>query len=275
MTVLRFVKMHGLGNDFVILDGRRAPLALAPEQVRVLADRHIGIGCDQLIVLEGTEAADVKMRIYNADGGEAEACGNAARCVAAAVMEEKEADTALIETAIGIHEAHDAGGGRVRLDMGAPRLDWRDIPLAEERDTLHLGLAGGPLADPVAVNMGNPHAVFFVLDVAAVPLAELGPGLETDPLFPERANIGVAQVTGPESLRLRVWERGVGLTRACGTGACAATVAASRRGLTGRRLAVTLDGGTLDIDWRADDHVWMTGAVATSFRGETEIGVPA
>ena len=154
-----------------------------------------------------------------------------------------------------------------------PWLYWRDIPLAEERDTLHVGLDRAPLADPVAVSMGNPHAVFFATDADAVPLGEIGPGLETDPLFPERANIGVAQITGPESLRLRVWERGVGLTRACGTGACAAVVAASRRGLTGRCAEVTLDGGVLDIDWRPDDHVWMTGPVATSFIGETDPGL--
>jgi diaminopimelate epimerase len=274
MAVHRFTKMHGLGNDFVVLDGRRAALVLSAEQVRSLADRHTGIGCDQLILLEASEAADARMRIFNADGGEAEACGNAARCVASALMEEKEADTALIETGIGVHEAHDAGEGRVSVDMGPPRLDWDRIPLAEARDTLHVGLEAGPLSDPVATNMGNPHVTFFAMDVAAVPLEELGPGIETDALFPERINVGVAQITGPASLRLRVWERGVGITRACGTGACAAAVAAARRGLTGRRVAVTLDGGVLDIDWRVDDHVWMTGDVATAFRGETDSLLP-
>ncbi len=274
MAVHRFTKMHGLGNDFVVLDGRRGALALSAEQVRGLADRHTGIGCDQLILLEASEAADARMRIFNADGGEAEACGNAARCVASALMEEKEADTALIETGIGVHEAHDAGEGRVSVDMGAPGLDWQRIPLAEERDTLHVGFAAGSLSDPVATNMGNPHVTFFAMDVAAVALEELGPGIETDPLFPERINVGVAQITGPASLRFRVWERGVGITRACGTGACAAAVAAARRGLTGRRVAVTLDGGVLDIDWRVDDHVWMTGDVATAFRGETDSLLP-
>ncbi len=274
MAVHRFTKMHGLGNDFVVLDGRRAALVLSAEQVRGLADRHTGIGCDQLILLEASAAADARMRIFNADGGEAEACGNAARCVASALMEEKEADTALIETAIGVHEAHDAGEGRVSVDMGAPRLDWAEIPLAEACDTLHVGLARGPLSDPVATNMGNPHVTFFTMDVAAVALEELGPDIETDPLFPERINVGVAQISGPASLRFRVWERGVGITRACGTGACAAAVAAARRGLTGRRVAVTLDGGVLDIDWRVDDHVWMTGDVATAFRGETDSLLP-
>lgn len=270
MSAYRFVKMHGIGNDFVVLDARQTPLSLAAAGVRALADRRTGIGCDQLVILEPSENADVFMRIHNADGGEAEACGNAARCVGAAVMHEKETDTALIETVSGVIEARDAGEFRVAVDMGKPGLEWRDVPLAEERDTLHVGLDRAPLADPVAVSMGNPHAVFFAIDADAVPLAEIGPGLETDPLFPERANIGVAQITSPDSLKLRVWERGVGLTRACGTGACAALVAASRRGLTGRRAEVVLDGGALDIDWRPDDHVWMTGPVATSFIGETD-----
>ncbi|MDP6013954.1 MAG: diaminopimelate epimerase [Alphaproteobacteria bacterium] len=274
MAVHRFTKMHGLGNDFVVLDGRWAALVLSADQVRGLADRHTGIGCDQLILLEASETADARMRIYNADGGEAEACGNAARCVASTLMEEKEADTALIETSIGVHEAHDAGEGRVSVDMGAPGLDWDEIPLAEACETLHVGFAHGSLSDPVATNMGNPHVTFFVLDIAAVPLEEFGPAIETAAMFPERINVGVGQITGPASLRFRVWERGVGITRACGTGACAAAVAASRRGLTGRRVAVTLDGGVLDIDWRVDDHVWMTGDVATSFRGETDSLLP-
>jgi diaminopimelate epimerase len=273
MTARRFIKMHGLGNDFVVLDARRAPLDLTAAEARAIADRRTGVGCDQVIVIEPSHGADAFMRIRNADGGEAAACGNAARCLGRVLMEEKEADTVLIETASGVAQARDAGDGLVTVDMGAPRTGWREIPLSEERDTLHLGLRRGALADPAAVSMGNPHAVFFVADAESVALAELGPSLETDPLFPERANIGVAQVTGPESLRLRVWERGAGLTRACGTGACAAVVAAHRRGLTGRRASVALDGGRLDIDWRADDHVWMTGPAATSFRGELNAGL--
>jgi len=273
MSTHRFVKMHGIGNDFVVLDARQTPLPLAAAQVRALADRQTGIGCDQLIVLEPSQSADVFMRIYNADGSDAAACGNGARCVGAAVMQEKEANAVVIDTISGMIEARDAGDRQVAVDMGMPRLDWHEIPLAEERDTLHAGLDRAPLTDPVAVSMGNPHAVYFTADADAVPLAEVGPALETDPLFPERANIGVAQITGPASLRLRVWERGAGLTKACGTGACAALVAASRRGLTGRRAEVTLDGGALDIDWRADDHVWMTGPVATSFIGETDPGL--
>ncbi len=207
------------------------------------------------------------MRIRNADGGEVEACGNATRCVAALIMAERGADTCTVETPAGLLVARSLGTARVAVDMGQARLDWREIPLAREMDTLHLDLAADGLADPVAVNMGNPHAVFFVEDPGAVDLARLGPRLEHDPLFPQRANIGVAQVSGTDRLRVRVWERGVGLTRACGTGACAAAVAAHRRGLTGREVEVTLDGGQLDLEWREDGHVVMTGPVATSFRG--------
>ncbi len=185
-------------------------------------------------------------------------------------MEERGTRQARIETTAGILGAEAAGNGAVTIDMGGPRLDWRDIPLAEERDTLHVGLSRGPLHDPVAVNVGNPHAVFFVDDAEAIDLGRLGPDLETDPLFPERANISAAQVGGRDAIRLRVWERGVGLTRACGTAACATLVAASRRDLTARRARVRLDGGALEIEWRADDHVVMTGPVATSFTGTLE-----
>ena len=271
MTAFRFTKMHGIGNDFVVLDARAAPIAMTDDRARAIADRRTGVGCDQLITLEPSRTADFFMRIRNHDGGEVEACGNAARCVARLEMEEKEADTVLIETASGVLVARDAGAGRVAVDMGAARLDWNEIPLAEECDTLHLDLAHGPLSDPVAVNIGNPHAIFFVDDAEAVDLAGLGSGLEHNPLFPERANISVAQVTGPDAIRLRVWERGVGITRACGTGACATGVAAHRRGLTGRATAVTVDGGTLAIDWQDDGHVLMTGPTATAFRGEVDI----
>jgi diaminopimelate epimerase len=207
------------------------------------------------------------MRIFNADGAEAEACGNGTRCVAQLVMAEKETAEARIETKAGMLTAVRAEYGDIAVDVGPAGLDWRDIPLAEERDTLNLGLAAGPLKDPVAVNVGNPHAVFFVDDATAVPLHDLGPGLENDPLFPQRANIGAAQILDDGNIRLRVWERGTGLTRACGTGACAALVAASRRELTGRSATVVLDGGRLLIEWRDDNHVIMTGPVATSFTG--------
>ncbi len=264
-----FIKMHGLGNDFVVIDARREPFDLDDAQARTIADRRLGVGCDQLIVMEppASGAADVFMRIRNADGGEVEACGNATRCVAALVMAERSTETCTVETAAGLLAARSLGPAQVAVDMGEARLGWGEIPLAREMDTLHLELSEDGLSDPVAVNIGNPHAVFFVDDAEAVDLAGLGPRLEHDSLFPESANIGVAQVSGADRLRLRVWERGVGLTRACGTGACAAAVAAHRRGLTGRQVEVTLDGGPLALEWRENGHVVMTGPVAISFRG--------
>jgi diaminopimelate epimerase len=264
-----FIKMHGLGNDFVVIDARARKLALDETTVRVIADRHLGVGCDQLLVLEKpkTRGADVFMRIRNADGSEAEACGNGARCVADLVMREKGKDRITIETVAGLLEANAAGEQRVGVDMGQPRLAWREIPLARDCDTLNVPLSLGPLVVPVCTSMGNPHATFFVDDAEAIDLAALGPRLEHDPIFPERANIGIVQVLSLERLRFRVWERGAGITIACGTGACAALVAAARRGLTGRKAEVVLDGGTLEIEWRADGHVLMTGAVAVSFHG--------
>lgn len=264
-----FIKMHGLGNDFVVIDARAEPFPLDRDRARAITDRRTGVGCDQLIILEPPRdgRADVFMRIRNADGGEVEACGNATRCVAALVMAERQGAHCTVETLAGLLEADASGAGRIAVDMGEARLEWREIPLAREMDTLHLELSRGGLSDPVAVNIGNPHAVFFVEDAEAVALDTLGPDLEHDPLFPERANIGAAQVTGTDRLRLRVWERGVGITRACGTGACAAAVAAHRRGLTGRRVEVVLDGGPLSLEWRDDGHVIMTGPVATAFSG--------
>jgi len=269
MNERAFIKMHGLGNDFVVIDARREPFVLDERRARAITDRRTGVGCDQLIVMEPPRlpGAEVFMRIRNADGGEVEACGNATRCIARLVMEERGPGPVLIETEAGLLLAEDAGAQGVSVDMGAVRLDWRDIPLAREMDTLHLDLARGPLRDPVGVNVGNPHAVFFVEDAEAVDLATLGPDLEHDPLFPERANIGVAQQLGPTALKVRVWERGVGITRACGTGACAAAVAAHRRGLTGRDVEVRLDGGPLALEWRADGHVVMTGPASTAFHG--------
>ena len=270
-----FLKMHGLGNDFVVVDARRAPFALDDAGAKAIADRRQGVGCDQLIVLEppSNGAADVFMRIRNHDGGEVEACGNATRCVAALVMAESGAEACTVETLAGLLPARAAGPGRIAVDMGEAKCGWQDVPVAREMDTLHLELALGPLTDPVGVSIGNPHTVFFVAEAAAIDLAELGPRLEHDPLFPERANIGVAQVVDRDNLRLRVWERGVGITRACGTGACAAAVAAHRRGLTERKVTVTLEGGPLGLEWRDDGHVIMTGPYATAFSGTLEDGL--
>jgi diaminopimelate epimerase len=269
---LPFVKMHGLGNDFVIIDARKTPVALDAAQARAIADRHTGVGCDQVIVIEPAKnGADAFMRIRNADGGEVGACGNAARCVAALLMREGGGKAARIETASGPLTAQAGGNGLVTVDMGVPRFDWRDVPLAAPHDTLHVKFALGPLVDPVGLSMGNPHAVFFVPDAEAVDLAALGPQIERAPLFPERVNVGVCQVLARDRVRLRVWERGAGITKACGTGACAAAVAGARRGLTGRSVTVAVDGGELRIEWRADDHVMMTGPVATSFTGALEL----
>jgi len=275
MSARHFLKMHGLGNDFVVLDARRDSLSLDPSQVRALADRHRGVGCDQVIVIEPprTPGADAAMRIWNADGGEVEACGNAARCVASIVMDETRRDQAAIDTPSGPVGARRAGP-LIAVDMGVPGLDWRDIPLAEPADTLALPIAADGLSQPVAVSMGNPHAVFFVKDAAAIDLARLGPRLEHHPLFPKRTNVEVVTVETPRQLRVRVWERGAGITLACGTGACAALVAAVRRSLAERKAVVALDGGPLEIAWRADGHVVMTGPVATSFTGAVDLARP-
>jgi diaminopimelate epimerase len=269
MGKVPFVKMHGLGNDFVVLDCRRTAFALDAGAVRALADRRTGIGCDQVILLEPPRhpAGHLSMRIRNADGGEAEACGNATRCVAWLQHRETGDPRVNIETVAGLLEAEVLANGNVAVDVGPARTFWRDIPLAREMDTLRVEFARGPLAAPVCTNIGNPHATFFVADAEAIDLAQLGPALEHDPLFPERANIGVATVRDPGHIRLRVWERGAGLTRACGTGACAALVAACRRGLSGRSAEITLDGGNLDILWRRDGHVIMTGPAKLSFEG--------
>jgi len=269
MTRVPFRKMHGLGNDFVVLDQRRDPVRIDAAAARALADRHTGIGCDQLLLLEAPRnpRAQVFLRILNPDGGEAEACGNGTRCVATLLAAETGRRDVTIETVAGLLAATLDGFGTATVEMGEPRLGWRDIPLAREMDTLHVDLARGPLVDPVCTNIGNPHATFFVDDPEAIDLATLGPTLEHDKLFPERANIGVASVRDRRTIRFRVWERGAGITRACGSGACAAMVAAHRRGLVGDRATVLLDGGSLDIDWPGQGPVLMRGPATLSFEG--------
>src|SRR5205823_5853106 len=270
MNSTPFIKMHGLGNDFVVIDARRHGIELNEARAQAISDRRMGVGCDQLIVIEPAKnrMADAFMRIRNADGGEVEACGNGARCVADLLMKESGRGHAVIENVVGLLDAEAAGDGLVTIDIGLARLDWREIPLAKPMDTLHLEVGLGPLADGVGVNIGNPHAVFFVADAESIDIAALGPVLERHPLFPERANIEVASLLGANKLRMRVWERGVGITRACGTGACASLVAAARRKLTGREGEIVLDGGSLEVEWLPDDHVRMTGPVAISFAGE-------
>ncbi len=263
-----FVKMHGAGNDFAVLDARRQPLAFSPTLLRALADRQTGIGWDQLIVLEpATPPADLGMRIYNPDGSAAGACGNATRCVASLLCDETGRESVCIRTSAGLLQATRSASG-IEVDMGPPGLSWQEIPLAMPADTLHLELPG----DPVAASMGNPHATMFLASLGDVDPAVLGPALEHHPIFPERANIGFAVVEAADRIRLRVWERGAGLTRACGTGACAALVGAHRRGLAGRRAVLVLDGGTLQITWReADGHVLMSGPAVVAFHGSVDL----
>ena len=269
--MLSFRKMHGLGNDFVVLDGRAAPLGLTSAQIVALADRRLGIGCDQLIILEPPpRGADVFMRIHNPDGSEAGACGNATRCIASLVAAETGKARVVVRTISGDLPSEAMPGGMWQVDMGPARLGWQDVPLAREVDTLHLPLACGPVADPAACSMGNPHATFFVPNLDALPINEIGPRLEHDPIFPDRANIGFVQVISQDHLRLVVWERGAGLTLACGSGACATIVNAHRRGLTGRTARISMPGGDLLMEWRADGHVLMTGPVATAFIGQVD-----
>jgi diaminopimelate epimerase len=274
--MIAFTKMHGLGNDFVVIDRRKGGAAPTAQQIRHIADRHRGIGCDQLVLVEppsntNANRADVALRFYNQDGSESGACGNGTRCAAALVMGETGADRLSIETPAGPLAAEKRPGGLYAVNMGAARTGWRDIPLAKEMDTLTVPLAVGPLTDPVVVGMGNPHCVFFVDDAEAVDLETFGPQIEHHPLFPERTNVEVASIAGKDSIRLRVWERGVGITLACGSGACATGVAASRRGLTGRNVEIAVDGGgVLTVEWRADGDVILTGPVAYSFSGQID-----
>jgi diaminopimelate epimerase len=257
----RFHKMHGLGNDFVIFDARADAVAMDSARARAIADRHTGIGCDQVILLEPSAVADVRMRIWNADGGEVEACGNATRCVALL-------GAATIETVGGLLNAR-ANGASATIDMGVPRFGWAEIPLAYAMDTAAMPVGWEELQGPFAVNVGNPHIVFFVPDAEAVELARLGPIIEHDPLFPERVNVEIASFEG-EAIRLRVWERGAGLTRACGTGACAAAVAAIAQRLAQGPVEIRLPGGALTVDWAPGGRIAMTGPATHVFTGELD-----
>jgi diaminopimelate epimerase len=257
----RFRKMHGLGNDFVILDAREGAVAMDAARARAIADRHRGIGCDQVILLEPSDVADVRMRIWNSDGGEVEACGNATRCVA--VLEG--GDTS-IETKSGLLKAT-ANGAGATIDMGMPRFGWDEIPLAYAMDTAAMPIAWEDLEQPAAVRVGNPHVVFLVENADAVDLGRIGPVIEHDPLFPERINVNVASIED-NVVKLHVWERGAGLTLACGTGACATAVAAIRRGLAASPVTVRLPGGTLTIEWAPGGTIRMTGPATHVFSGE-------
>ncbi len=260
----RFHKMHGLGNDFVIFDARQAPLEMNERRARAIADRKTGIGCDQLILLEPSSIAQVRMRIFNADGSEVEACGNAARCVA--VLEGGETR---IETRGGTISGS-AGNGEASVEMGVPGFAWNEIPLAYPMDTFAMPVGWEELKSPVAVNVGNPHLIFFVEDANAVELGRLGPEIERDPLFPQRINVNVASIEDG-AIRLRVWERGAGLTQACGTGACATAVAAIRKRIAETPVEVRLPGGTLAIAWVPGGSIRMSGPASHVFSGAIDV----
>lgn len=265
-----FVKMHGLRNDFVIVDGRETPYTPSVAEIVRICDRREGVGGDELLVIEPPRSGKVYafVRIINPDGSEAEACGNASRCVGWLLMEECGRDEIRIETLGGVLSCRRAGEKQVAVEMGRLRTGWQEIPLSREMDTLHLGIGAGPLQDPVGMNIGNPHAVFFVDDLSAVDLTRYGPQLQKDPLFPEGANIGAAQLLDPKTLRLSVWERPGTLTTACGTGACVAVAAAHRRGLTTEKcMTVVMPAGSVEIELKEDGTVVMTGPVETCYAG--------
>jgi diaminopimelate epimerase len=272
-----FLKMHGLGNDFVIFDARNRPLPLSAAQARSIADRKLGVGCDQVIVIEkSANGADAAMRILNADGGEVESCGNAARCVARLLMDENGRPSISLETQGGPLVCTDKNG-IVTVDMGTPRFGWQEIPLAEMRNTGCFALEiskfdFAALKDAAAVNVGNPHCVLFVTDAETAPVETVGPKVERHPLFPARTNVEFVQMLSTQKLRMRVWERGTGITRACGTGACAAMATARRRGLCAESAEVLLDGGPLTIQWAGEDsHIFMSGPTALAYRGEIDL----
>lgn len=264
-----FLKMHGLGNDFAIIDGRKNDFTPSSDLLRAIADRRRGVGCDQIVILRQPNAAraDVRLEMYNADASPLGACGNATRCVASLMFAELGRKNCIIETVAGLLPSWEDASGQIAVDFGPPLLAWNEIPLSRDVDTLHVPVTSGELFDPCCVGMGNPHAVFFVRDVNKVALGEVGPHLENDPIFPERCNIEIAQILSPDSIRMRVWERGSGITEACGSGACATLVAAVRRGLGARRAIIILDGGELAIEWRDDNHVVMIGKASFSYSG--------
>ena len=269
-----FLKMHGLGNDFVVFDARDNAIPMDGAKARAIADRHFGVGCDTVVVIRpGGAQADASVQFHNADGSESESCFNATRCVARFLMDERGLARVKLTTKGGMLSCSDAGKGLVMVDMGQPRLDWQQVPVAREVDTMNFALDVGGSSVPVsAVSMGNPHCVLFVPDAEKAPVTQLGPRIENLPFFPKRTNVEFAQVLDAERIRMRVWERGVGVTLACGTGACATAVAAIRRGLTGRKVELLLDGGSLVIEWREEDgHVLMTGPTAMPFRGRLDL----
>jgi diaminopimelate epimerase len=270
MAALAFTKMHGCGNDFVVLDGRAAPLELSGAQIRRLADRHKGVGFDQLVVLENAPDADLGLRFFNSDGSGAGACGNGTRCAARLLFEQGVPGRIVIRIGDRRLVAERQGDGWIAVEMGTPGFDWRKVPLAEPCDSLAVPIDHPELPPPAAVDMGNPHLVFVVDDLAALDVARLGGEIQRHPLLPASANVGFAQLLADDLLRLRVYERGAGLTLACGSGACAAMVAARRRGLVENRARLILDGGELEIVWPGEGPVTMIGPTAKVFSGTLE-----
>lgn len=259
---LTFMKMHGLGNDFVVVDERGTSGLIDADTAVAIGDRHRGVGFDQLAVISEAQNADFHLKFWNSDGSQSSACGNATRCIARHFFDQSGQTSLLIATDHGVLQAVDTGDGLTSVNMGPPEMGWNEIPLAEQMNTLSLPIEG----TPTATGMGNPHCTFFVDDAEAVELADLGPKIENHPLFPDRTNVQFATVTGTDKIRMRVWERGVGITLASGSSSCATAVAAARKGLTGRKVEITLDGGRLWVDWR-EDGVWMTGETAHVFDG--------
>lgn len=260
---LPFLKMHGLGNNFVIIDARSAENPVTAAIAQAIGSRFFGVGFDQLAVLRNTDVADVAVDFWNSDGSMADSCGNASRCVARLMMEEMGLDTISIQTGFGILPVVRAGDDSFSVNMGQPQLDWAEVPLSSDVDLNALPIDG----NPGAAGMGNPHCVFVVEDAEAVDLPQIGPIIEHHSLYPERTNVEFIHIINRNHIRMRVWERGGMITLACGSGACAAVVVANRQGHTDRKVQVDLDGGTLFIDWRTDG-VWMTGPAALVFSGE-------
>jgi diaminopimelate epimerase len=281
-TPIAFRKMNGLGNDFVVIDARKQPISISDAQAKAIADRKTGIGCDQLIVMERSSLADVKMRIWNAEGGEVESCGNASRCIADIVMDETGLNSATIDTKGGFLVGTRAGKLQVTMDMGKPKFDWDQIPLSEKfADTRHIELQVGPIDAPLmhspsVVNVGNPHCVFWVNDLNVVKLDRIGPMLENHPMFPERANIEMAKVVSRNHVIVNVWERGAGITQACGTAACAVMAAGHRIKIIDSAAKITLAGGDLFMSINeANGHVIMTGPLSYDFEGVIPEGLLA
>ena len=263
-----FIKMHGLGNDFVIIDSRNNNYIINEKNIRLISNRRLGVGCDQVIEIKNSKSADIFMKIFNSDGSEAEACGNATRCVAGILFASSPKKQILIETISGILKAESEVNGNIKVDMGEPKLGWQDIPLSKNIEVINFEQFS--LKNGFAVNLGNPHIVFFVEDLKNFTIDKIGPYIETHKLFPQKVNVEICEIINDQKIKVIVWERGAGKTLACGSGACAVLVAAYKKGLSKEVVEVQLDGGSLNISWnvKTDNHVIMSGPVSVSFLGD-------